>query len=147
MTNANKLISESCSCGKAFDEILKDPKLLAELQPYVYDDVILRHNPFLNYSSETNLRHYGLGYCDRFSWGYLGAGPHTLAQNILYHFSGRDAVFAKGYMVDFLADFLHHMPKNGGIIRGQVILKWIEDKKAEALKTNVIPFEKPKPQN
>jgi hypothetical protein len=71
-----------------------------------------------------------------FNWGYGGSGPADFALNILQYFGppgnevdcfrGRCSQFAWNYHHQFKREFIAALPKEGGVIPGEVIRKWIE---------------------
>ena len=62
-----------------------------------------------------------------FSWGYGGSGPADLAWNILSIFIGQEE--AEKYYQMFKWQFIATMPIKGGVIKREVILKWIEEQR------------------
>jgi len=64
---------------------------------------------------------------DGFEWGYGGSGPADLAWNILSLFVGQRE--AQIYYQKFKFEFIATMPREGGVIKREVILKWIEEQK------------------
>lgn len=66
---------------------------------------------------------------DEFCWGYHGQGPHTLANNILYHFTD-DRDFVHKYGIQFLVDVVGKLPEDEFcIISKEKIQKWINSPK------------------
>lgn len=65
-----------------------------------------------------------------FEWGYSGQGPYDFAVNILMHFTEHDAKFSEKYAIEFREKFLRTLPRKGGRIKKEDILKFIADKKA-----------------
>lgn len=75
----------------------------------------------------SNVRAY-LGVLDEMSWGFKGTGPHTLALNILYTYTG-DEKFSREYAFDFRADFLENInSKKSYVLEKSLILDWIKEK-------------------
>lgn len=62
-----------------------------------------------------------------FNWGYGGSGPADLALNILLHY-GLSHEDAHRYHQKFKWHFITPMPDEGGVIPGQVVKEWIEDR-------------------
>jgi len=62
---------------------------------------------------------------DEFEWGYGGSGPSDFALNILSIFLGQE--LAERYHQDFKWKFIAPMPPEGGTIKQDDILKWIEE--------------------
>ena len=67
---------------------------------------------------------------DGFEWGYGGSGPADLALNILSIFVGQEEAWR--YHQDFKWAFIATMPHEGGVIKREDILNWIEAKSKEA---------------
>jgi len=63
-----------------------------------------------------------------FAWGYGGSGPADLALNILSIFTGQE--FAERYHQDFKWKFIATLPHEGGTIKREDIIQWIEEKEA-----------------
>lgn len=77
-----------------------------------------------------------------FEWGYAGSGPADLALNVLHFFvpagedgdravkvyRGKTSSFAWRFHQDFKRDFLVSMPHEGGVIEGDKIREWIQNK-------------------
>jgi len=61
-------------------------------------------------------------------WGYGGSGPADLALNILAVYIGQKE--AEKYYQDFKFEFIATMPYEGGTIKREIILKWIEERRA-----------------
>jgi hypothetical protein len=61
------------------------------------------------------------------AWGYGGSGPADLALNILSLYI--DAKEAQRYHQDFKWQFIATMPEQGGTIKREDILRWIEERK------------------
>lgn len=78
---------------------------------------------------------------DGFEIGYAGSGPTDLALNILevalhsIHWNGprekcwKGSCFARAWIwhQDFKRQFIASMPKEGGVIKGSDILKWLSE--------------------
>jgi len=64
---------------------------------------------------------------DGFEWGYAGSGPSDLALNILSIFIGQEAAERDGLYQRFKEKFIVSMPKTGGIIKKDEILRWIDE--------------------
>jgi hypothetical protein len=64
-----------------------------------------------------------------FDWGYGGSGPADFALNILSIFIGQEA--AEKYYQDFKWQFIAQLPHEGGTIKREDILNWIEKKRQE----------------
>jgi len=71
---------------------------------------------------------------DGFCWGYGGSGPADLSLNILSVFIGQK--LAEWLYQDFKWDFIATLPYEGGTIKREDILKWIDkkEKRMEGLK-------------
>lgn len=65
-----------------------------------------------------------------FEWGYAGSGPAEAALNILFAVT-KNKETAEKYHQFFKMDFLIDMPEEGGIIKKEDILTWLEKKKME----------------
>jgi len=65
-----------------------------------------------------------------FEWGYGGSGPADLALNILSVFVGQE--LAEKLHQEFKWQFIANMPYEGGTIKREDILRWIDERK-EAL--------------
>jgi len=65
---------------------------------------------------------------DGFEWGYGGSGPADFALNILSIFVGQEK--AEQYHQAFKSEFVETLPKKGGTIKRDDILKWVEMKAA-----------------
>jgi len=63
-----------------------------------------------------------------FDWGYSGSGPAELALNILSAMIGQEAAQENQLYQKFKWDFIAHMPKEGGTIRGEDIKRWLTEK-------------------
>jgi hypothetical protein len=59
-----------------------------------------------------------------FEWGYGGSGPADLALNILRLFT--DPQTARRYHQAFKWEFIAPMPREGGVIKGDVIRDWLD---------------------
>jgi len=66
---------------------------------------------------------------DGFEWGYGGSGPADFALNILSIFVGQE--IAERYHQDFKWKFVTTLPQEGGTIKREEILKWIEERRNE----------------
>jgi len=64
------------------------------------------------------------------SWGYGGSGPADMALNALAVYVGEDE--AKKYYQDFKWAFISKMPKEGGTIKREDVLHWLEEKEKES---------------
>ena len=60
-------------------------------------------------------------------WGYGGSGPADLALNILSVYIGQR--LAEGLYQDFKFEVVAKLPHEGGTIKREDILKWVEQKK------------------
>lgn len=65
---------------------------------------------------------------DGFGWGYGGSGPSDFALNILSVFIGQEVAECGGLYQDFKFQFIAALPKEGGTIKREDILKWVEQK-------------------
>jgi len=65
-----------------------------------------------------------------FGWGYGGSGPADFALNILSIFIGQEE--AERYYQDFKFEVVAKLPYEGGTIKYEDILNWIEKKRKEA---------------
>lgn len=109
-------------------EMVSTPRIL---QPREFEDVIAVRNGNLGLQRRTNIS-WVLGDWNPeagFEWGYLGQGPRDFARNILMHFS-MDEEFCFEHEIEFLEKFVSQLPREGGRIKKQQILKFIADKKA-----------------
>jgi len=61
---------------------------------------------------------------DGFEWGYGGSGPADLALNILALFT--DEANARRLYQQFKRDFIAKIPREGGVIRREDIIAWLE---------------------
>jgi hypothetical protein len=68
---------------------------------------------------------------DGFEWGYGGSGPSDFALNILSIFIGEEAARAGGLYQSFKFNFVAVLPHEGGTIKREDILNWIEEKRQE----------------
>lgn len=88
-------------------------------------DIILARNkegrPLVNIPQEIEY-HSPTG----FEWGYGGSGPADLALNILLKFTNKDIAFALHQ--SFKWRIIATLPEEGGIIKGEEIKNWIQDK-------------------
>jgi hypothetical protein len=64
------------------------------------------------------------------AWGYGGSGPADLALNALAAYIGSEE--AKLYYQDFKWKFIAVMPEQGGTIKREEIMNWIEEKRKMA---------------
>lgn len=88
-------------------------------------DIILRR---VNGSAVANVPHVIKFHSPSgFEWGYGGSGPADLALNILYAITG-DRELAMQYHQQFKWDFIARVPREGGVIKRDDILKWLEGK-------------------
>lgn len=86
-------------------------------------DIILRRTPN---GIITNVPHsWVLHSPTGFEWGYGGSGPADLALNILLLFADRDTAYRLHQA--FKKQFVAAMPRGGGIIKRDIILKWLRD--------------------
>lgn len=75
----------------------------------------------------TNIKAH-IGRLDEMSWGFKGAGPYTLALNILYTFTG-DETFANAHALDFRTEFLEKIDRNKNYLMPSfMITNWIDQK-------------------
>jgi len=65
-----------------------------------------------------------------FDWGYAGSGPADFALNILSVFLGEEKARRGGLYQSFNFDFIVKLPPEGGIIKKEAIINWIDKKKA-----------------
>ena len=99
---------------------------LRKLKVYQREDVYLSGYCW-DHRFNSNIRAY-LGVLDEMSWGFKGTGPHTLALNILYTYTG-DEKFSREYAFDFRADFLESInSKKSYVLEKSLILDWIKEK-------------------
>jgi len=63
------------------------------------------------------------------AWGYAGSGPADFALNILAVYVGAEE--AKKYHQDFKWKFIAKLPNEGGTIKREDIMQWIEEKRRE----------------
>ena len=61
------------------------------------------------------------------AWGYGGSGPADFALNALAVYIGSEE--AKLYHQDFKWQFVATMPEEGGTIKREDVLRWVEDKR------------------
>jgi len=66
---------------------------------------------------------------DGFEWGYAGSGPADFALNILSCYIGEQETRKNGLYQDFKFQFVAKLPTEGGTIKRDDILKWLEEKK------------------
>lgn len=59
-------------------------------------------------------------------WGYSGSGPADFALNILSCYIGQEAAEKNGLYQSFKAQFIATMPHEGGTIRRENVLAWLE---------------------
>ena len=94
--------------------------------PLFQHDIVCRRNPDGTVSvniQQRIVRHSP----DGFEWGYAGSGPSDLALNILSIFIGQEAAERDGLYQRFKEKFIVSMPKTGGIIKKDEILRWIDE--------------------
>lgn len=98
----------------------KDPDYV--LLPFTGDVVVRRegNKKYMNIA-QTIVQHSPTGL----EWGYGGSGPADFALNILYHFTN-DRKFAERYHQDFKFQFVAGLPREGGTIPGETIMRWVE---------------------
>jgi hypothetical protein len=66
---------------------------------------------------------------DGFEWGYGGSGPADFALNILSVYIGQEAAQFCGLYQDFKWLFVAKLPKKGGTIRRDDVMRWVEANK------------------
>lgn len=89
------------------------------------DDVLLKRG--VDNAPLTNVTHKVLIHSPQgYDWGNNSKGTSDLALNILWHFTS--PATAIRWHQQFKHDFLVSMPKEGGVISGKTIKKWIEAK-------------------
>jgi len=99
-------------------------KLVGKLKGFNSDIVCSRSNSGVSINVPHRIVMHsptGLG------WGYCGSGPADLALNILTIFIGQKE--AERYYQDFKFEFIATMPYEGGTIKREDILKWIEERR------------------
>lgn len=65
---------------------------------------------------------------DGFEWGYGGSGPADLALNIMVMFVGKEKAQKNGLYQEFKWKFIATMPEEGGVIKRDDILAWLDQK-------------------
>lgn len=68
-----------------------------------------------------------------FEWGYGGSGPADLALNILLLFTDKET--ALRLYQDFKWQFVARVPREGGIIRREDILRWLHKERRRTYQT------------
>jgi len=97
-------------------------KLKIGQQEDVYLSAAIRDTRF-----NTNIKAH-IGELNEMSWGFIGTGPHTLALNILYTFTG-DAHFARTHALEFRSEFLVRIDsKKSYWMPSFMIFNWITKK-------------------
>jgi hypothetical protein len=93
--------------------------------PLVFGDIVCARGQ--NGAPETNVpRRITRHSPDGFEWGYGGSGPADLALNILLMFV--DEPVATSLHQEFKWDFITPLPEEGGIIKRETVLKWLEER-------------------
>jgi len=64
---------------------------------------------------------------DGFEWGYCGSGPADFAFNILSAYIGEQEAKCGGLYQTFKEAFVAKLPKEGGTIRRDDVMRWIEE--------------------
>jgi hypothetical protein len=64
---------------------------------------------------------------DGFEWNYAGSGPADFALNILSVFIGQE--LAERFYQEFKFTFVAALPREGGTIRRDDILHWLEERR------------------
>jgi hypothetical protein len=64
---------------------------------------------------------------DGFEWGYCGSGPADFALNILSLYIGEEAAQQNGLYQRFKEAFLSKLPHEGGIIKRNDIMQWLNE--------------------
>lgn len=91
------------------------------------EDIVLKRNLYNQFQKEINVEHEWVYHSpDGFEWGYGGSGPADLALNILLKF-GLDQEEAFRLHQDFKWRFISEMPREGGTIKKEDILEFIEE--------------------
>ena len=92
------------------------------------DDVVCSRN---ENGVVTNIKHSIKRHSpDGFEWGYGGSGPSEFALNILAAYVTREQ--AERWYQDFKFEVIAALPHEGGTIKKEDILKWVEGKEAGA---------------
>ncbi len=98
-------------------------------------DVILRPSAWSYEKGNVSNVPYRLKDAWWFEWGYSGGGPRDAALNILFHFTGGDEHFARGFTLDFVEEVLAKIPNRmAASICHKSILSWIENKRGKKSK-------------
>jgi len=85
-----------------------------------------------NPDGTTNVPHYIKYHSPTgLAWGYGGSGPADLALNALAVYIGEEE--AKLYHQEFKWEFIATMPKEGGTIKRDDVMRWIEEKRGATL--------------
>lgn len=94
--------------------------------PHLTEDITLKRNPNDSFDIETNVPHVWKYHSPTgFEFGYGGSGPADLALNILLK-SGLDREEAWLLHQDFKWKFIANMPREGGTIKKEEVIDWIE---------------------
>lgn len=91
----------------------------------IYDggDIILRR---INGYATANVPHIIKYHSPSgFEWGYGGSGPADLALNILYAITGNKEI-AMRYHQKFKWEFIAGIPEEGGVIKKNEIIEWLQ---------------------
>jgi hypothetical protein len=63
------------------------------------------------------------------AWGYGGSGPADLALNALAVYIGEEEAKREGLYQDFKWQFVATLPPEGGTIRREDVMRWVEEKR------------------
>lgn len=91
------------------------------------EDIVLKRDHSNEFKISVNVPHKWIHHSpDGFEWGYGGSGPADLALNILLAVGlNRDNAWSLHQY--FKWRFIANMPKEGGIIKKEDIMKWISE--------------------
>jgi hypothetical protein len=79
--------------------------------------------------TDTNVPHRIKCYSPTgFEWGYGGSGPTDFALNILSVFIGEEAARANGLYQDFKWEFIAGLPHEGGTLKREDVMRWVQEK-------------------
>jgi len=70
---------------------------------------------------------------DGFEWGYGGSGQADFALNILSVYIGEQEARRDGLYQDFKFQFISKLPPEGGTIKREDIMRWIDERKEKEI--------------
>ena len=113
---------------------LQGELFMVEAIPNFGDVVCFRDYQDGYHSPRSNVPHRIVKHSpDGFEWGYGGSGPSEFALNILSVFIGQEEAQRGGLYQDFKWQFISTLPHEGGTIKREDILAWIESNHRKVL--------------